>query len=93
MSDRKWQIKETSQVKLVTTKVLMLQQTFQRMTSSRHAICLDISNICRNIKFRGYHRKARKLCRNNISFMSRQSQHTVEMELCCNIEIYCHDKG
>ena len=49
---RKWQIKETSQVKLVMTKVLMLRQTFQRMASSRHHICRDISNLCHDIKFR-----------------------------------------
>ena len=36
--------------------------------------------------------KARKLCRDNISFKLRQSQHNVEMELCRNIEIYCHKK-
>ena len=48
--DKKWQMKKTSQVKLVTTKVLMLRQTFQRMKSSRHDICRDISNLCYNIK-------------------------------------------
>ena len=47
--DKKCQIKETSQVKLITTKVLMLRQTFQRMKSSRHDICRDISNQCRDI--------------------------------------------
>ena len=35
----------------------MLRQTFQRMTSSRHDIYHDISNICRNIKFRGKHQR------------------------------------
>ena len=53
--DIKWQTKRIRQNKLVATKVFMLRQIFQRMTRSRQ-------EICRDIKFRSQHSKARRLC-------------------------------
>ena len=51
--DRSWQIKNASHVKFVTTQILMLRQTFQRMTRSTHEICRDILKLCCDIQFRG----------------------------------------
>ena len=40
-------------IEFVTTKILMLQQTFQSVKRSMHEICRDISKLCRDNDSRG----------------------------------------
>ena len=90
--DIKFQTKETSQDKLVTTKVLMLQQTFQRMIRSRQEICHDIFKVSCDIKFRSYHSKERRLCHNK-EVLCHNNHNKMLRELYRNIEFNCRDKG
>ena len=47
--NKSWQIKKASHVEFATKKILMLRQTFQTVTRSRHEICRDISKLYRDI--------------------------------------------